>query len=658
MDESVQVTRQVFDVDAANATVTLLKFASAASGVGAALTAIQGAASVLSGPISTIVGHLSGVVAIQARMEERRLSLAGQLTAYNAVGQAASNIHRGNQAAADSVTQMAHNFEIANTRASQLMQTIQEQAAALPGSAEDYLSVFDSALPAALANTQRSLSEILNASNLFAAIGVVNNQQIDMVGRDFALMMQGLAGQQVNMFRILRPLMTNRQGRQIQTGEEFNRLTGEQRFQTLQRAMERFRPLMDRFSDTWSTQVGTFESSILALKRAVSQNIFLVLRQQLGDVNAIIARLTPVMVRMGRVFETEFAQGLKTAYNLAKNVGREIMTWGTKAIMASPILQRVMGMGQMAYNRVSGFARSQANSGGMHTMLAGLGLANFSGFLSLLNHSRELGLVFNSIARIGNSLWTAFTLMWNVMSGAIAVYDQFYVTLAPLVALFGEMYAAIVEGIAWLLTGISDHISSSQFGPILADLARIAAGATAVFRIMKPYLMVLMYAIGEIAGGIISLFITLVGKGLDNLVTSMHNLKEGITLLIEKIKEWLPDDLLPAELQNNIRTNLGRFAGTEGGSVGTQSDILDRVRSIFNHTAESARAAATDSARTRQNQQRPHTNNDFRYSRFDITQKFAEGFDPDRIAAVFARDLEGLAEQRTSSQGFNPAFTV
>lgn len=31
---------------------------------------------------------------------------------------------------------------------------------------------------------------------------------------------------------------------------------------------------------------------------------------------------------------------------------------------------------------------------------------------------------------------------------------------------------------------------------------------------------------------------------------------------------------------------------------------------------------------------------EFRYSKFDITQKFAEGFDPDRVAAAFAKELE------------------
>ena len=56
-------------------------------------------------------------------------------------------------------------------------------------------------------------------------------------------------------------------------------------------------------------------------------------------------------------------------------------------------------------------------------------------------------------------------------------------------------------------------------------------------------------------------------------------------------------------------------------------------------------------------QQRPHTTQDFRYSRFDITQKFAEGFDPDRVASAMASDLSSMAEQQLES-GFSPAFST
>lgn len=48
---------------------------------------------------------------------------------------------------------------------------------------------------------------------------------------------------------------------------------------------------------------------------------------------------------------------------------------------------------------------------------------------------------------------------------------------------------------------------------------------------------------------------------------------------------------------------------------------------------------------------------DFRGSRFDIKQAFAEGYDPDRIAVAFAHDVAGLGERKLQS-GFAPLFSV
>lgn len=48
---------------------------------------------------------------------------------------------------------------------------------------------------------------------------------------------------------------------------------------------------------------------------------------------------------------------------------------------------------------------------------------------------------------------------------------------------------------------------------------------------------------------------------------------------------------------------------------------------------------------------------DFRGSKFDVVQKFAEGFDPDRIAVAFTTDLADLGEKRLQSN-LSPLFAV
>ncbi len=53
----------------------------------------------------------------------------------------------------------------------------------------------------------------------------------------------------------------------------------------------------------------------------------------------------------------------------------------------------------------------------------------------------------------------------------------------------------------------------------------------------------------------------------------------------------------------------------------------------------------------------PKVVQDFRFSKFDIKQEFAEGFDPDRIAVAFATDLSKLGEMRMQS-AYAPLFTA
>lgn len=53
--------------------------------------------------------------------------------------------------------------------------------------------------------------------------------------------------------------------------------------------------------------------------------------------------------------------------------------------------------------------------------------------------------------------------------------------------------------------------------------------------------------------------------------------------------------------------------------------------------------------------EKPENNFDFRYSRFDIRQEFAEGFDPDRIAVAFATDLGKMATAKLGAASAIPA---
>jgi hypothetical protein len=69
------------------------------------------------------------------------------------------------------------------------------------------------------------------------------------------------------------------------------------------------------------------------------------------------------------------------------------------------------------------------------------------------------------------------------------------------------------------------------------------------------------------------------------------------------------------------------------------------------------RAAEAKEKKKNEDSKPPKTEMNFPNARFDITQNFAEGFDPDRIAVAFANDLSSLGEMGSSST-FAPIAAV
>lgn len=99
-------------------------------------------------------------------------------------------------------------------------------------------------------------------------------------------------------------------------------------------------------------------------------------------------------------------------------------------------------------------------------------------------------------------------------------------------------------------------------------------------------------------------------------------------------------------------------------AVNTWRDSWNEVkRSTDNAVAairaeeQARKATAKQAERARPDQKPPANNFDFRGSKFDIKQMFAEGFDPDRVAVAFANDLATLGEKKVQS-GMAPLFSV
>ncbi len=130
---------------------------------------------------------------------------------------------------------------------------------------------------------------------------------------------------------------------------------------------------------------------------------------------------------------------------------------------------------------------------------------------------------------------------------------------------------------------------------------------------------------------------------------------KGLGTMVESVMEVIHFSINVAKAfyQGGAHAFLHPAETMEKAFAMTQNDMVDAL-SRHNTAAWNEAMGATSRSTTTQP---PQQHFDFRGSRFDIKQAFAEGFDADRIADVFTHDIGALGERKLQS-GLAPLFSV
>ena len=669
----VQNVVQRYSVEDAGATSTLTDLASSAIGVASTLGAIEYTYSRVMNLIGRGQSMIMSAVQLGTARSELELTIAGTLRAYEVSGARMADINRqftaGTQEWRDATIDA---FNTAQQRASGVLAQISRDADALPGEAEQYLQTFQTMMPAALATTRRSLEEITALSNLSTAVGLVNQEDAPQVGRDMMLLMQGSAGMDNRFWRTIQALvhnpgrdtwanMTDAQrtaamardpsmahrwqggNNQSMAAGAFNRLQGEQRFEAIRRALEVYKPLLDRMSHTWSTQMGTFEAGITRMKRIMAMPIFEAALNFVTKINEKLGPITQRLGTIGAVFTNYIAQAMELVTSKIDWVWKKATEIGQR-IWNSEELARVVNMAYTVYNSLRPIFSSA--EGGMGVISAIFGTAG-SVALQVLRDPR-LYSVINQLAttieyiadRVAPFAVAAgrFQMMLGtlVMDGLIVAVQAFDILVRGVVHTW-NMIKALGEMIYIILLPIINafgFIIGRFNGPGGAFLA-LLRGAVFIVQLFVAYI-----------GTVIGVFVLVVSVLTQIIFGPLAMFGRMVVFVIEQIKSAL-QRFLPSAA--NAAAGLTAGLRETFSSPQFMNDIqaaLLGLQKVNKNTPD----------QTRGRQPTPHVGQDFRYSRFDITQRFAEGFDPDRVASAFADELAGLAENRLES-GFQPAFS-
>lgn len=633
------------------ATAPLKSIGSAAQNAGQLLMSMAGPLTALAGGAG--IGALaSSAVRLNSQFENTQNNLAGIMGALGLVA--------GNNP--------LERFNNGLREADSVMEQISAAAAALPGEAQDYIDVFQAGLTnVSQAMPRATMTEMVAFTNRMTAVTTSFGIAAQQAGSDLARMTAASAsGLSENVtLRQMLPYLRQLEGQANITATSFAAMTAPRRIELMQQSFALLQPMIDHAGNSWDAMTGGFASATQMIFRMASVPLFDAAKDVLHDINSLLmdsnGHLTEQaqqVVTIGKMIATYLVSGFSRALELAKQLGTAMLAIG-RNIMRAPWMQGMMNF----VNRVAAVgARLGAMAGGSRGHAGQTAVAGIAGRMALgpagaalgamaafATHTNEVNLVLMRLSSIGSLLVTG---------------------ILPMVELFGFANEQVGALMAAVLPGVMSALES-LVGPVMEVIGWFGQLYTTLATRLMPHLLNLWTAIGSLVGALGSFLgpvIRIVGAVFMSMVRVVSAFVIPVVTRLYDALAWFIRGVA------GLLRFLGRAAGSvadltvgpaPGAAPAAEMDIFASIRGAIEEGTRSAenrdaahQAAARAASRAAPHQRGGHgTHNDFRNSRFSIQQRFAEGFDPDRVAVAFSRDLERTANQRLQS-GFEPVFGV
>ncbi len=256
------------------------------------------------------------------------------------------------------------------------------------------------------------------------------------------------------------------------------------------------------------------------------------------------------------------------------------------------------------------------------------------------------------VSRILASITRRFKSLGPIMKrvgGVFAVAGPGLLKFGALIFRFtaiGAIITAIIAMTVWTYQAIRSNTLGIR--DIMLDWwDRIRTRALVVWDIIGPMLDSLgrMFSVGGPVG---NFFVKVLIGVINHVGFAVDNILLLVQTIIIAIRSAIED---PTKLVTPLVLFMNAAAEA-------QKLTAERFKAIqMERELEAMPLAGIPGARGAPTARPPAPVFDFRGSKFDIKQQFAEGFDPDRIAVAFSNDLAALGERRVQS-GLAPLFSV
>lgn len=613
---------------------------------------------IISGGGAGMGGGAGGIMALVGNFNALGLAVGAAQRAYAFLSNTVVGLHQSQE---DMVNTMAGTFtalgfasDIAGgvNIAETALNRINEAAARLPGETSEYITVFQAGISGLAAGFNNNLDQMLSFSNNFAAIGRSLGIDAEQIGRDMSLMIReghAGAGADVATFQRLLPFINNYRrsmGQAAVTAETFNRMQQPERMQLLEGTFRTLEPMVRRAGETYSAMQGEFQAHITGIQSAITAPLFDGVKDSLRAMNGLLsqyedriktvgASISRALVGMtGRFTERVTWMFTSVESRMSWLVGARLENMAARAGALFNEMQQGNNAGRVQLGG-GALAAGAVLGGPLIGLLAG-------GFSKFLEDEDAVTTVVTKLMDAFNSLMPMAYYIANIFGQLSEVVGDVLIQVLPA---FAEMIAGAAEGLRQFFMYLS---------PVITDL---------IDRVRPAVLLVsgaisnLFRAIGEFLIPALRLLAIGLGWAWSRVREYVMPVINGFANALASVINWIARMLRQGgrEMANLMDGARPEFAADDPISRG-----LARLAAATDENTDAVNAetaVATNRTRTPGARGGNRTHNDFRNSHFDITQKFAEGFDPDRIAAGFITDLEAAADNRLQG-GFEPIFSI
>lgn len=509
-------------------------------------------------------------------------------------------------------------FAEATTVANQMIQQVNAAAAALPGEAEDYQTALEMAgftVQQATGDYQKTFGLIKDIT----AITIANQRSSAEAANQLNKMLnadRGLLELQNDYSMKLIQNMRAIPGYANLTVTAFNNLKLEERVKLTQQLAGTYKDMLDASANTLDAIKGAAMTTFKEVTRQATEPIFDGWKNALKAINSLFMQADGTLTLMSQ-----------KVIHIGNVLSRDIVD-GLTMLAQGAVGPGAIGAGAGALASVAG-----GSMPGLIVLGATLGeLSTRTEFLSTVfsQLSQTAGIISGLFAPLGTALQVLSVNLADMVSGVLpGVLDGLNKILDPIVEFGGAIIGIVAE--------IYQRLQPA-FQVLWGSVSALFSGIGNFVMPILKFLGIGLYTLYDIVS--------------EDVVPIFSKLINAISSVIK----WIADKLtfLGAQLTWGLE-QLGVQGGMSDRSL-RATQAMEKLLGAFKLPDGGAPKAPTA---PKPPDKRAVTGmvQDFRYSRFEISQKFEEGYDPDRIAVSFANDLGKIGEQRSQS-GFAPLFSV